>query len=58
MFGLASGMSQWSLGNVVPGVTVNTFGKDAEYGKSDTARYGGTIISKPMANPEFAGSCA
>jgi hypothetical protein len=48
----------WNFGNVIPGVTTQTFGKDAEYGTSDVARYGGTVISAPMANPEYAGSCA
>jgi hypothetical protein len=46
----------WSFGNDQP-TTVSDFGKDAQYGTPDIARYGGTIISAPLPNPEFAGSC-
>jgi hypothetical protein len=46
----------WNFGNVIP-TTVKTFGKDAEYGTPDVARYGGTSISPVMANPELAGRC-
>ncbi len=42
----------WNFGNAIPGVTTRKFGKDAQYGVPDTARYGGTIISKVHANPE------
>jgi hypothetical protein len=47
----------WNFGNVLPGVTTQKLGKDAEYGTPDTARYGGTSISAPAANPEFTGNC-
>jgi hypothetical protein len=47
----------WQFGQTIPGVTKESFGKDAEYGTPDVARYGGTIISAPMPNPEFTGSC-
>ncbi len=47
----------WNFGDILNGVTTQDFGKDAEYGSSHTARYGGTIISAPTANPEFSGSC-
>ena len=46
----------WNFGNDQPR-TVTDFGKDAQYGTPDVARYGGTIISAPAPNPEFAGSC-
>ena len=46
----------WNLGNRVP-TTVQDFGKDAQYGTPDVARYGGTIISAPMRNPQFSGGC-
>jgi hypothetical protein len=46
----------WNFGNDQPN-TVRDFGKDAEYGTPDVARYGGTIISAPMANPETRGAC-
>jgi hypothetical protein len=52
-----AGACVWNFGDVVKGVTTQTFGKDAEYGTPDVARYGGTVISAPMANPEFSGSC-
>jgi hypothetical protein len=47
----------WNFGDVLPGVTTQDFGKDAEYGTPDVARYGGTLISAPMSNPEFTGNC-
>jgi hypothetical protein len=47
----------WNFGNVNPGVTTNDFGKDAEYGTPDVARYGGTLASAVMANPEFTANC-
>ena len=46
----------WNFGNDQP-KTVADFGKDAQYGTPNVARYGGTIISAPMPNPEFAGRC-
>jgi hypothetical protein len=47
----------WNFGNVNPGVTTENFGKDAQYGLSDIARYGGTDISKVLTNPEFSANC-
>jgi hypothetical protein len=29
----------------------------AQYGTPDVARYGGTIISAPVKNPQFSGLC-
>jgi hypothetical protein len=46
----------WNFGNEQRR-TVADFGKDAQYGTPDVARYGGTIISAPLPNPEFAGCC-
>jgi len=46
----------WNFGNDQP-TTVADLGKDAQYGKPNTARYGGTTISAPQPNPEFAGPC-
>ena len=46
----------WNFGNDQPR-TANDFGKDAQYGTPDVARYGGTIISAVQPNPEFAGGC-
>jgi hypothetical protein len=47
----------WNFGNVIQGTTTQDFGKDAQYGTPNVARYGGTIISKPQPNPEFKGRC-
>jgi hypothetical protein len=47
----------WNFGNVLP-QTIKTFGGDAQYGTPDVARYGGTIISSVMKNPQFSGRCA
>ncbi len=47
----------WSFGNVLPR-TFETFGKDAQYGTPDVARFGGTSTSAVQANPEFTGVCA
>jgi hypothetical protein len=56
--GLGGGLAGcvWNMGNVTP-ATVQTFGKDAEYGKPDLSWYGGTLISNELPNPEFTGSC-
>jgi hypothetical protein len=53
--GLFTGCA-WNFGNTQPNTVVN-FGKDAEYGTPDVARYGGTIISAPMPNPQFSPFC-
>jgi hypothetical protein len=47
----------WNFGNVLPGVTKQTFGKDAQYGVSDVERYGGTNASAVLANPAVTGNC-
>ena len=47
----------WNFGNVLPNTTQD-FGKDAQYGTPNVARYAGTIISAPMPNPQFTGRCA
>jgi hypothetical protein len=46
----------WNFGNVLP-QTIQSFGGDAQYGKPDVARYGGTLASAPMRNPQFSGRC-
>jgi hypothetical protein len=46
----------WNFGNDQPR-TVTDFGKDAQYGTPDLARFGGTNTSPVLPNPEFAGSC-
>jgi hypothetical protein len=47
----------WNFGNSEPN-TVADFGKDAQYGVPDVARYGGTLTSQPLANPQFARGCS
>jgi hypothetical protein len=46
----------WNFGNDQPN-TIKDFGRDAQYGTPDVARYGGTIISAPAPNPQFTGGC-
>ena len=48
----------WNFGNVIPGKTAQAFGGDAQYGTPNIARYGGTIISPVLTNPQISGSCA
>jgi hypothetical protein len=47
----------WNFGNVLPR-TIRTFGKDAQYGTPNVARFAGTVISPVQSNPEFTGACA
>jgi hypothetical protein len=47
----------WNFGNVLPS-TFQTFGKDAQYGTPDVARFAGTSTSAVLPNPEFARVCA
>jgi hypothetical protein len=47
----------WNFGNINPTVTTNDLGKDAQYGTPDIARFGGTLTSAVMANPEFTKNC-
>src|SRR3984885_13772213 len=51
------GTCVWNFGNVLPGVTKEDFGKDAQYGEPALNWYGGTSISAEMPNPEFSGAC-
>jgi len=51
------GVCVWNFGNDIAGVTTQDFGKDAQYGKPDTAFFGGTLTSPVMSNPEFATGC-
>jgi len=55
--GAPRGACVWNFGNVLPGVTKRTFGKDAQYGVPDVARFGGTNTSPVVANPATAGNC-
>jgi hypothetical protein len=46
----------WNFGNDQPN-TLLDFGRDAQYGAPNLARYGGTLISAPAPNPQFTGRC-
>src|SRR2546430_8991326 len=55
--GLAKrGACVWNFGNV-SGSTFRNFGKTAEYGKPNLARFGGTLTSPVRANPQFGKGC-
>ncbi len=47
------GTCTFDFGNVIPGVTLRSFGQDSQYGHPDVKRYGGTLVSAPMPNPEL-----
>ena len=47
----------WNFGDVIPGQTINSFGGDAQYGVPDVARFGGTLTSAVLSNPQTQGSC-
>jgi hypothetical protein len=51
-----SSLCVWNFGDVLP-TTKRDFGRDSEYGTPNVARYGGTIISQPMANPQLNTRC-
>ncbi|HEY5358417.1 MAG TPA: hypothetical protein VIJ82_12210 [Streptosporangiaceae bacterium] len=55
--GTPAGACVWNFGNVLPGVTKNAFGRDAQYGSPHIEQYGGTTISAVMANPAVTGKC-
>jgi hypothetical protein len=46
----------WNFGNDQPN-TFRDFGKDAQYGVPNLARYGGTLISPVLPNPQFSDGC-
>ncbi|HEX6796731.1 MAG TPA: hypothetical protein VF116_03335 [Ktedonobacterales bacterium] len=56
-FGFGPKVCLWAFGNTIPGETTQSFGGDAQYGTPDVARYGGTLTSPVMANPQFSGGC-
>jgi hypothetical protein len=42
----------WNFGNVIADRTVTAFGGAAQYGVPDVARYGGTLTSAVLSNPQ------
>jgi hypothetical protein len=51
------GACVWNFGKTLPGVTKQAFGRDAQYGGPDVARFGGTNASAVLANPAISGRC-
>ena len=51
-----SAVCVWNFGNDQPR-TLSDFGRDAQYGTPDVARYGGTLTSAVLPNPQFNGGC-
>jgi len=56
LLGLTGTTCIWNFGNTEPN-TVTSFGKDAQYGVPDIARYGGTLTSPELPNPQYASGC-
>ena len=48
----------WNFGNDIAGVTTNDFGRTDQYGAPNVARYGGTLTSPVIANPQLSSTCA
>ena len=42
---------------MIPGQTQKAFGKTAQYGTPNTARFGGTLISAVVPNPQLSTHC-
>ena len=55
-FGADTTACAWNFGNVLPN-TFKTFGKDAQYGTPNVARFAGTSTSAVLPNPQFTGGC-
>ncbi|HEV7204899.1 MAG TPA: hypothetical protein VGN18_09830 [Jatrophihabitans sp.] len=47
----------WNFGNDIPGTTHTDFGRTAQYGTPDIARFGGTLTSPLLPNPALSTSC-
>jgi hypothetical protein len=55
--GIAGNVCVWNFGNDIAGATKLDFGKTAEYGTPDVARFAGTSISQVLPNPQFSNRC-
>jgi hypothetical protein len=55
-FGSHTAGCVWNFGNDQPN-TLLDFGKDAQYGTPDVARFAGTIISAVLPNPAVSSAC-
>ncbi|GAA2809921.1 hypothetical protein GCM10010522_29750 [Kribbella solani] len=47
----------WNFGNVINHRTVQTFGKTTQYGTPDLTRFGGTLTSAVLPNPQLTTRC-
>jgi hypothetical protein len=54
---LGSHVCTWNFGNVIQNRTVKTFGETAQYGVPDLTRFGGTLTSPVLANPQLSTRC-
>ncbi|HEX8730810.1 MAG TPA: hypothetical protein VF725_02010 [Ktedonobacterales bacterium] len=52
-----TGACVWNFGNRITGQTTQSFGGPAEYGAPNIARYGGTLASAVLANPQLGRGC-
>ena len=50
------GACVWNFGNTAAGLTMNSFGGDAQYG-TQSSFFPGTLISSPTANPAVSTPC-
>jgi hypothetical protein len=50
------GLCVWNFGNDLP-TTTQDFGRDAQYGSPNVERYGGTLTSPPLPNPQLSTRC-
>jgi len=55
--GFPSTQCLWNFGNDIAGVTTNDFGRTDQYGAPNVARYGGTLTSPVIANPQLSNTC-
>jgi hypothetical protein len=53
----SGGVCVWNFGNVIRGTTVRSFGRTAQYGVPNLARFGGTLTSAPLPNPQLRTRC-
>ncbi|GAA3126798.1 hypothetical protein JOF29_002648 [Kribbella aluminosa] len=54
---LGGGVCTWNFGNVIKNRTAKTFGQTAQYGVPDLARFGGTLTSPVIPNPQLSTRC-
>ena len=53
----SGGLCAWNFGNDIARRTVQDFGKTAQYGTPDVARFAGTSTSPVLANPQLSTRC-